>query len=77
MNVPMCLSVCLCFFSVCKHIPELKTLPKIQCMLSVAVAQSSSGGLATLCISSFVDNVLFLHESVLSKEVIYSMLEGA
>jgi len=61
----MSVSVCVCVhLSVRDHIfgttRPIFTSPKFLCMLPVAVARSTSGGVViTLCTSGFMDDVIF------------------
>jgi len=64
-SIVMIASVCLCYLCLSAIIssePHVRSSPSFLCMLPMAVALSSSGGVVIMLrISGFVDDVIFAH----------------
>ena len=64
MSVSVCLRLCLCLSAITSSEIHVRSSPVFLCMLSLAVARSSSGGVLirqSSCTSGFMDDVIFAH----------------
>jgi len=61
-----CVCLCVCLSTIISSELHVRSSPNVLCVLPVAVARSSSGGVVhTLCTSSFMDDVIFAHKPML------------
>ena len=64
MSLSVSVCVCVCLSAIISPELHVRSSPNVLCMLAMAVARSSSGGVVIrmLRISRFVDDVIFAHK---------------